>query len=74
MTFILIVVIWDLCFSLGDRILGAGSSSGLPIFFLRRSGLVAICSRENISALPEDLEGSLASSVIEPNDDEVIVK
>ncbi|XP_066472904.1 nuclear pore complex protein Nup133 [Tiliqua scincoides] len=56
--------------ALSDRILGAGSSSGLPIFFIRKSGLVAICSRENISVLPEDLEDSLASSVIEPNDDE----
>ncbi|XP_062980462.1 nuclear pore complex protein Nup133 [Elgaria multicarinata webbii] len=54
----------------GDRILGAGSSStGLPIFFARKSGLVAIYSRETISVLPEDVEDSLASSVADPNDE-----
>nr|XP_056709304.1 nuclear pore complex protein Nup133 [Euleptes europaea] len=51
----------------GDTILGAGSCAGLPIFFTRKSGLVAIYSRENISLLPEDLEDSLASSVAESN-------
>ncbi|XP_015276923.1 PREDICTED: nuclear pore complex protein Nup133 [Gekko japonicus] len=51
----------------GDRILGAGSCAGLPIFFTRKSGFIAIYSRENISLLPEDLEDSLASSVAESN-------
>ncbi|KAH0622484.1 hypothetical protein JD844_024835 [Phrynosoma platyrhinos] len=48
----------------GDRILGAGFCAGLPIFFARKSGLVAIHSRETISVLPEDIEDSLASSSI----------
>ncbi|XP_054843519.1 nuclear pore complex protein Nup133 [Eublepharis macularius] len=51
----------------GDTILGAGSCAGLPIFFTRKNGLIAIYSRENISLLPEDLEDSLASSVAESN-------
>uniref|UniRef100_A0ACB8GC78 Uncharacterized protein n=1 Tax=Sphaerodactylus townsendi TaxID=933632 RepID=A0ACB8GC78_9SAUR len=51
----------------GDTILGAGSCAGLTVFFTRKSGLVAIYSRENISLLPEDLEDSLASSVAESN-------
>lgn len=55
--------------TLGDRILGAGSCAGLPIFFTRKSGLVAIHSRENITMLPEDIEDSLASSVAETNDE-----
>ncbi|KAF7253603.1 hypothetical protein EYD10_00340 [Varanus komodoensis] len=55
----------------GDRILGAGSSTGLPIFFARKSGLVAIYSRETISVLPEDVEDSLTSSVVDPNDESI---
>ncbi|XP_053154433.1 nuclear pore complex protein Nup133 isoform X2 [Hemicordylus capensis] len=54
----------------GDRILGAGSSAGIPIFFTRKNGLVAVCSRESISSLPEDLEDSLASSVAEQDHDD----
>ncbi|XP_074781437.1 nuclear pore complex protein Nup133 isoform X3 [Athene noctua] len=50
----------------GDSILGAGSCTGLPIFFTKKSGLIAILSRENISVLPEDLEDSLSSSVAGP--------
>ncbi|XP_061480465.1 nuclear pore complex protein Nup133 [Rhineura floridana] len=53
----------------GDRILGAGSCSGFPIFFTRKTGLVAIYSRENITVLPEDIEDSLTSSVAETNDE-----
>ncbi|NXY88549.1 NU133 protein, partial [Alcedo cyanopectus] len=47
----------------GDTILGAGSCTNLPIFFARKTGLITILSRENISVLPEDLEDSLSSSV-----------
>ncbi|NXU53398.1 NU133 protein, partial [Turnix velox] len=47
----------------GDSILGAGSCANLPIFFTKKSGLITILSRENISVLPEDLEESLSSSV-----------
>ncbi|XP_010705320.1 nuclear pore complex protein Nup133 [Meleagris gallopavo] len=50
----------------GDSILGAGSYTSLPIFFAKRSGLITILSRENISVLPEDLEDSLSSSVAGP--------
>ncbi|XP_053918634.1 nuclear pore complex protein Nup133 isoform X1 [Cuculus canorus] len=50
----------------GDSILGAGSCTGLPIFFAKKSGLITILSRENISLLPEDLEDSLSSSVAAP--------
>ncbi|XP_042302014.1 nuclear pore complex protein Nup133 isoform X2 [Sceloporus undulatus] len=57
--------------SQGDRILGAGSCAGLPIFFARKSGLVAVHSRETISVLPEDIEDSLASSVAEPIDESI---
>ncbi|KYO18784.1 nuclear pore complex protein Nup133 isoform X1 [Alligator mississippiensis] len=53
----------------GDSILGAGSCTGLPIFFTRKSGLVTIFSRENASVLPEDLEDSLSSSVAGPNNE-----
>ncbi|XP_073194155.1 nuclear pore complex protein Nup133 isoform X3 [Lepidochelys kempii] len=53
----------------GDSILGAGCYTGVPIFFTRRSGLVAIFSRENVSVLPEDLEDSLSSSVAGPNNE-----
>uniref|UniRef100_A0A7M4FGG8 Nuclear pore complex protein Nup133 n=1 Tax=Crocodylus porosus TaxID=8502 RepID=A0A7M4FGG8_CROPO len=53
----------------GDSILGAGSCTGLPIFFTRKSGLVTIFSRENASMLPEDLEDSLSSSVAGPNNE-----
>ncbi|XP_067149538.1 nuclear pore complex protein Nup133 isoform X1 [Apteryx mantelli] len=51
----------------GDSILGAGSCTGLPIFFAKKSGLITILSRENVSVLPEDLEDSLSSSVAGPN-------
>ncbi|XP_025973050.1 nuclear pore complex protein Nup133 isoform X1 [Dromaius novaehollandiae] len=51
----------------GDSILGAGSCTGLPIFFVKKSGLITILSRENVSVLPEDLEDSLSSSVAGPN-------
>ncbi|KAM6279105.1 nuclear pore complex protein Nup133 [Porphyrio hochstetteri] len=50
----------------GDSILGAGSCTGLPIFFTKKSGLITILSREGISVLPEDLEDSLSSSVAGP--------
>ncbi|NWH76500.1 NU133 protein, partial [Piaya cayana] len=50
----------------GDIILGAGSCTGLPIFFAKKSGLITVLSRENISLLPEDLEDSLSSSVAAP--------
>ncbi|NXN58197.1 NU133 protein, partial [Rynchops niger] len=50
----------------GDSILGAGSCTSLPIFFTKKSGLITILSRENISVLPEDLEESLSSSVAGP--------
>ncbi|XP_038250362.1 nuclear pore complex protein Nup133 isoform X1 [Dermochelys coriacea] len=53
----------------GDSILGAGCYNGVPIFFTRKSGLVAIFSRENVSVLPEDLEDSLSSSVAGPNNE-----
>ncbi|NXD12751.1 NU133 protein, partial [Nothocercus nigrocapillus] len=51
----------------GDSILGAGSCTGLPIFFAKKSGLITVLSRENVSVLPEDLEDSLSSSVAGPN-------
>uniref|UniRef100_A0A8C6ZRM5 Nucleoporin 133 n=1 Tax=Nothoprocta perdicaria TaxID=30464 RepID=A0A8C6ZRM5_NOTPE len=51
----------------GDSILGAGSYTGLPVFFAKKSGLITILSRENVSVLPEDLEDSLSSSVAGPN-------
>ncbi|KFW80697.1 Nuclear pore complex protein Nup133, partial [Manacus vitellinus] len=51
---------------LGDSILGAGSCNSLPIFFAKKSGLLAILSRENISVLPEDLEDALSSSIAGP--------
>ncbi|XP_062497754.1 nuclear pore complex protein Nup133 isoform X2 [Pezoporus occidentalis] len=50
----------------GDSILGAGSCTGLPIFFAKKSGLTTILSRENVSVLPEDLEDSLSCSVAGP--------
>ncbi|NXX51785.1 NU133 protein, partial [Tricholaema leucomelas] len=50
----------------GDSILGAGSCTSLPILFTKKSGLITILSRENISVLPEDLEDSLCSSVAGP--------
>ncbi|KAM4772603.1 nuclear pore complex protein Nup133 [Rhinophrynus dorsalis] len=46
----------------GDHIIGAGSYSGLPVFFIRRSGLLAVAARDCLSLLPEDLENSLSSS------------
>ncbi|XP_003215915.1 nuclear pore complex protein Nup133 isoform X1 [Anolis carolinensis] len=57
--------------SQGDRILGAGSCAGLPIFFARKSGILAVYSKETISVLPEDIEDSLASSIAEPNDESI---
>lgn len=63
---------WHLCPILGDSILGAGSCTGLPIFFAKKSGLTTILSRENISVLPEDLEDSLSCSVAGPRS-EVLV-
>ncbi|NWR43075.1 NU133 protein, partial [Regulus satrapa] len=51
---------------LRDSILGAGSCNSLPIFFAKKSGLLTILSRENISVLPEDLEDALSSSVAGP--------
>lgn len=54
---------------LGDKILGTGCSAQLPIFFVQKSGLVTICSKETTSLLPEDIEDSLACSVAEPNDE-----
>ncbi|NWI80397.1 NU133 protein, partial [Dryoscopus gambensis] len=50
----------------GDSILGAGSCNSLPIFFAKKSGLLTILSRENISVLPEDLEDALSSSIAGP--------
>ncbi|NWI13427.1 NU133 protein, partial [Crypturellus soui] len=50
----------------GDSILGAGSCTSLPVFFAKKSGLITILSRENVSVLPEDLEDSLSSSVAGP--------
>uniref|UniRef100_A0A8C6X5B8 Nuclear pore complex protein Nup133 n=1 Tax=Naja naja TaxID=35670 RepID=A0A8C6X5B8_NAJNA len=44
----------------GDKILGAGCSAQLPIFFVQKSGLVTICSKETTSLLPEDIEDSLS--------------
>uniref|UniRef100_A0A8C6VNB2 Nuclear pore complex protein Nup133 n=1 Tax=Naja naja TaxID=35670 RepID=A0A8C6VNB2_NAJNA len=49
----------------GDKILGAGCSAQLPIFFVQKSGLVTICSKETTSLLPEDIEDSLACTVAE---------
>ncbi|XP_029450044.1 nuclear pore complex protein Nup133 [Rhinatrema bivittatum] len=47
----------------GDDILGGGSCAGLPVFFTRNCGLVAIVARESDSLLPEDMEESLTTSV-----------
>uniref|UniRef100_A0A803XSC1 Nuclear pore complex protein Nup133 n=1 Tax=Meleagris gallopavo TaxID=9103 RepID=A0A803XSC1_MELGA len=58
----------------GDSILGAGSYTSLPIFFAKRSGLITILSRENISVLPEDLEDSLSSSVAGPISEVMVEK
>ncbi|KAG8123594.1 hypothetical protein E2320_018961 [Naja naja] len=55
----------------GDKILGAGCSAQLPIFFVQKSGLVTICSKETTSLLPEDIEDSLACTVAEPNDESI---
>ncbi|XP_053314464.1 nuclear pore complex protein Nup133 [Spea bombifrons] len=51
----------------GDYILGAGSCSGLPVFFAKKSGLLAVSPRECVSVLPEDLEESISSSLVKPN-------
>lgn len=58
----------------GDSILGAGSYTSLPIFFAKRSGLITILSRENVSLLPEDLEDSLSSSVAGPISEVMVEK
>ncbi|NXO00194.1 NU133 protein, partial [Rhinopomastus cyanomelas] len=50
----------------GDKILGAGSFNGVPVFFAKKSGLITILSRESASVLPEDLEESLSSSIAGP--------
>ncbi|XP_053568255.1 nuclear pore complex protein Nup133 [Bombina bombina] len=50
----------------GDNILGAGSCAGLPIFFSKRSGLMAVVPRENVSMLPEELEESISASLAGP--------
>ncbi|XP_071997366.1 nuclear pore complex protein Nup133 [Engystomops pustulosus] len=47
----------------GDHIIGAGACSDLPIFFTRKSGLLAVVPRESVSVLPEDVEDSLSSSL-----------
>lgn len=60
-------------FILGDSILGAGSCNSLPIFFARKSGLVTILSRENISVLPEDLEDALSSSIAGPRSEVMVI-
>lgn len=46
-----------------DDIIGAGSCADLPVFFTRRSGLLAVVPRESISVLPEDVEDSLSTSL-----------
>lgn len=56
-------------FLLGDRILGAGSCGGIPILFSKKSGLVSVTPRENVSVLAEDLEDSLASSIAGPSNE-----
>ncbi|KAM3931156.1 nuclear pore complex protein Nup133 [Leptodactylus fuscus] len=47
----------------GDHIIGAGSCADLPVFFTRKSGLLAVVPREAFSVLPEDVEDSLSSSL-----------
>ncbi|XP_075452982.1 nuclear pore complex protein Nup133 isoform X2 [Ascaphus truei] len=47
----------------GDCILGAGSCAGLPVFFTRNGGLLAVTAREGVSVLSEDMEDSLSASV-----------
>ncbi|KAF6073549.1 nucleoporin 133 [Phyllostomus discolor] len=56
----------------GDRILGAGSCGGIPILFSKKSGLVSVTPRENVSVLAEDLEDSLASSVAGPSNESMV--
>uniref|UniRef100_A0A0P6K367 Nuclear pore complex protein Nup133 n=1 Tax=Heterocephalus glaber TaxID=10181 RepID=A0A0P6K367_HETGA len=56
----------------GDGILGAGSCGSVPILFSRNSGLVSITSRESVSLLAEDMEGSLASSVTGPGNESMV--
>lgn len=58
---------------LGDSILGAGSCNSLPIFFAKKSGLLTILSRENISVLPEDLEDALSSSIAGPRSEVMVI-
>ncbi|KAM4694796.1 nuclear pore complex protein Nup133 [Discoglossus pictus] len=52
--------------SQGDHIIGAGLCANLPILFTKRSGLLAVVARENVSMLPEELEDSLSLSLAEP--------
>ncbi|XP_044148051.1 nuclear pore complex protein Nup133 [Bufo gargarizans] len=47
----------------GDHVIGAGSCADLPVFFTRKSGLLAVVPRESFSVLPEDVEDSLSSSL-----------
>ncbi|XP_075718631.1 nuclear pore complex protein Nup133 [Rhinoderma darwinii] len=47
----------------GDHIIGAGYCADMPVFFTRKSGLLAVVPRESISVLPEDVEDSLSSSL-----------
>uniref|UniRef100_A0A8C5MUE1 Nuclear pore complex protein Nup133 n=1 Tax=Leptobrachium leishanense TaxID=445787 RepID=A0A8C5MUE1_9ANUR len=51
----------------GDNILGAGSYGGLPIFFAKKSGLLAVSARESVSVLPHNLEDSISSSLDVPS-------
>ena len=53
----------------GDCILGAGSCGGIPVLFSKKSGLVSVTPRENVSVLAEDLEDSLASSIAGPSNE-----
>ncbi|XP_036925305.1 nuclear pore complex protein Nup133 [Sturnira hondurensis] len=56
----------------GDCILGAGSCGGIPILFSKKSGLVSVTPRENVSILAEDLEDSLASSLAGPSNESAV--
>ncbi|KAM8952541.1 nuclear pore complex protein Nup133 [Pelodytes ibericus] len=46
-----------------DNIIGGGSCAGMPVFFARKSGLLAVVARETMSMLPETMEESIVSSV-----------
>ncbi|OCT86628.1 nuclear pore complex protein Nup133-like [Xenopus laevis] len=45
----------------GDNIVGAGSWEGLPVFFIRKSGMLTVVARETASVLSEHMEESLSS-------------